>query len=66
MASNEVSTLKKGLFVLELVKKTSRNYLKRSDETNFILSKSTAFRLLTTLEEMDYIYKIKTQYFYQS
>ena len=31
------------------------------DEQN--LSKSTAFRLLTTLEEMGYIYKIQTQYF---
>lgn len=28
------------------------------------LSKSTAFRLLTTLEEMNYIYKIQTQYFF--
>ena len=31
------------------------------DEQN--LSKSTAFRLLTTLEETGYIYKIQTHYF---
>ena len=34
------------------------------DELN--LSKSTAFRILTTLEEMGYVYKLQTQYFIQS
>ncbi|MFJ8065466.1 IclR family transcriptional regulator [Psychrobacillus sp. NPDC096426] len=62
MAKNEVSTLKKGLRVLELVKNhqgiTLRDVMDEHD-----LSKSTAFRLLTTLEEMGYIYKSHTQYF---
>ena len=62
MAKNEVSTLKKGLLLLELVKQRKGITLKEvMNEQN--LSKSTAFRLLTTLEEMDYIYKIQTQYF---
>ena len=62
MAKNEVSTLKKGLLVLELVKQRKGITLREvMDEQN--LSKSTAFRLLTTLEEMGYIYKIQTQYF---
>ena len=62
MTKNEVSTLKKGLLILELVKQRKGITLREvMDEQN--LSKSTAFRLLTTLEEMGYIYKIQTQYF---
>ncbi len=62
MASNEVSTLKKGLLVLELVKQHQGITLKEvMNQRN--LSKSTAFRILTTLEEMNYIYKIQTEYF---
>lgn len=63
MTQNSVSTLKKGLLVLELVREhqgiTLSDVMK---ELN--LSKSTAFRFLTTLEEMNYIYKIQTQYFF--
>lgn len=62
MANNEVSTLKKGLFVLELVKQYQGITL-REVMNQLHLSKSTAFRLLTTLEEMNYIYKIQSQYF---
>ncbi|MFJ5717427.1 IclR family transcriptional regulator [Neobacillus sp. NPDC093127] len=62
MANNEVSTLKKGLLVLELVKQY-RGITLREVMNQLNLSKSTAFRLLTTLEEMKYIYKIQTQYF---
>ncbi|KAA9021111.1 IclR family transcriptional regulator [Niallia endozanthoxylica] len=62
MASNEVSTLKKGLLVLDLVKQCQGITLREVME-HLNLSKSTAFRLLTTLEEMNYIYKIQTQYF---
>ncbi|MGJ9385461.1 helix-turn-helix domain-containing protein [Salipaludibacillus sp. CF4.18] len=62
MVQNEVSTLKKGLLVLELVKQykgiTLREVMKEQN-----LSKSTAFRILTTLEEMGYVYKLQTQYF---
>ena len=62
MAQNEVSTLKKGLLVLELVKQRKGITLREvMDELN--LSKSTAFRILTTLEEMGYVYKLQTQYF---
>ncbi|KAB2336267.1 IclR family transcriptional regulator [Cytobacillus depressus] len=62
MAQNEVSTLKKGLLVLELVKQRKGITLREVlDELN--LSKSTAFRILTTLEEMGYVYKLQTQYF---
>ncbi|RDW19814.1 IclR family transcriptional regulator [Oceanobacillus chungangensis] len=61
MAQNEVSTLKKGLLVLELVKR-SKGITLRQVMDELSLSKSTAFRLLTTLEEMDYVYKIQTQY----
>ncbi len=63
MAQNSVSTLKKGLLVLELVRQhqgiTLTEVMKELD-----FSKSTAFRFLTTLEEMNYIYKIQTQYFF--
>ena len=62
MSKNEVLTLKKGLLILELVKQRTGITLKEvMEEQN--LSKSTAFRILTTLEEMGYIYKIQTQYF---
>ncbi|KZE37144.1 hypothetical protein AV656_11220 [Bhargavaea cecembensis] len=63
MSKNEVSTLKKGLLVLELVSQykgiTMAEVMKKLQ-----LSKSTAFRLLTTLEDMDYLYKIQAQYFF--
>jgi DNA-binding IclR family transcriptional regulator len=63
MAKSEVSTLKKGLLVLELVRQYQGITLREvMDQLN--LSKSTAFRLLTTLEEMNYVYKIQTQYFF--
>lgn len=62
MTRNEVSTLKKGLLVLDLVKTTPGITLREVMEEQG-LSKSTAFRVLTTLEEMNYIYKIQTQYF---
>ena len=62
MTKNEVSTLKKGLLLLELVRQRNGITLREvMDEQN--LSKSTAFRLLTTLEETGYIYKIQTYYF---
>ncbi|WP_042224195.1 IclR family transcriptional regulator [Oceanobacillus manasiensis] len=62
MAQNEVSTLKKGLLVLEMVKQRKGITLKEvMHELN--LSKSTAFRILSTLEEMEYVYKLQTQYF---
>ena len=63
MAQNEVSTLKKGLLVLELVKQYQGITLVEVMK-ELHLSKSTAFRFLTTLEEMNYIYKIQTQYFF--
>lgn len=62
MTQYEVSTLKKGLLVLELVKKSQGITLKKiTDE--LMLNKSTAFRLLATLEEMDYIYKLQNQFY---
>lgn len=62
MAQYEVSTLKKGLLVLELVKKSRGITLKKiTDELS--LNKSTAFRLLATLEEMGYIYKLQNQFY---
>ena len=63
MAQNELSTLKRGLLVLELVKKQEGITLAEVMK-QLHLSKSTAFRFLTTLEEMKYIYKIQTQYFF--
>lgn len=63
MAQNQVSTLRKGLLVLELVKE--RPGVTLADVIHeFQMSKSTAFRLLTTLEDMDYIYKVQTNYFF--
>lgn len=62
MAQNEVSTLKKGLLVLELVKQ-SQGITLREVMDGLHISKSTAFRILSTLEEVSYVYKIKTQYF---
>lgn len=62
MARNEVSTLKKGLLVLDMVKQRKGITLKELvHELN--LSKSTAFRILSTLEDMEYVYKLQTQYF---
>ncbi|MFC4023344.1 IclR family transcriptional regulator [Oceanobacillus longus] len=63
MSQNQVSTLRKGLLVLESVKQ-SQGVTLAEVMKEFQLSKSTAFRLLTTLEEMNYIYKIRTQYFF--
>lgn len=63
MKQNQLSTLKKGLLVLELVKQSQGITLAETMKELY-LSKSTAFRLLTTLEEMNYIYKIQTQYFF--
>ncbi|MFD1448444.1 IclR family transcriptional regulator [Oceanobacillus profundus] len=63
MAQNQVSTLRKGLLVLELVKQNEGITLAEVMK-ELHLSKSTAFRLLTTLEEMKYIYKIQTSYFF--
>ncbi|WP_338471674.1 IclR family transcriptional regulator C-terminal domain-containing protein [Niallia sp. XMNu-256] len=63
MAQNSVATLKKGLLVLELIRKhqgiTLAEVMKELQ-----LSKSTAFRFLTTLEKLNYIYKIQTHYFF--
>ncbi|WP_339229267.1 IclR family transcriptional regulator [Oceanobacillus sp. FSL K6-2867] len=63
MVQNQVSTLRKGLLVLELVKQNEGITLAEMMK-ELHLSKSTAFRLLTTLEEMKYIYKIQTKYFF--
>lgn len=63
MANNHVSTLKKGLLVLELVKQKPGITLTEV-MGNLDLSKSTAFRMLTTLEDMNYIYKIQAEYFF--
>lgn len=62
MTSNEVTTLKKGLLVLELIKQHNGISLKEIMETQH-LSKATAFRMVSTLEGMGYIYKLKTEYF---
>lgn len=64
MPKNEVSTLKKGLLVLSYI--TAENGVSLSDVmTAQNLSKSTAFRMLTTLENMHYIYKIDALYYSQ-
>lgn len=62
MTQYEVSTLKKGLQILELVKQHEGITLKEVTE-HLSLSKSTAFRLLATLEEMSYVYKLQNQFF---
>ena len=62
MTKNHSATLKKGLLVLEYIKKRSGTTLK-DVQKEFELSKSTAFRLLTTLEDMGYTYKIQTRYY---
>jgi IclR family KDG regulon transcriptional repressor len=63
MSKNHVSTLKKGLLVLEEVKRMQGISLAEVMD-QLELSKSTAFRLLTTLEDMNYIYKIQSKYFF--
>lgn len=63
MTNNQVSTLKKGLLVLDVVKKNRGISLAEVME-RLELSKSTAFRLLTTLEDLNYIYKIQSGYFF--
>lgn len=65
MAHNQVSTLRKGLLVLEFLKKMQGTTLAEVMQ-EFQMSKSTAFRILTTLEDMNYIYKIQTRYFFNS
>ena len=62
MTKYEVSTLKKGLHILELVKQHEGITLKEVTD-QLSLSKSTAFRLLATLEDMSYVYKLQNQYF---
>lgn len=62
MSKNEVSTLKKGLRVLEYIASNDGVTLNEV-MTAQQLSKSTAFRLLSTLAEMNYIYKIQTHYY---
>lgn len=62
MNKNDVSTLRKGLLVLEQVTDNdgvSLNDVIKSQN----LSKSTAFRMLSTLENMKYIYKIDSLYY---
>lgn len=62
MTKNEVSTLKKGLLVLDYV--TDGSGVSLSDVMSAQdLSKSTAFRMLSTLESMHYIYKINALYY---
>lgn len=63
MSKNQVSTLKKGLLVLDLIRQRQGITLAEVME-QLELSKSTAFRLLTTLEDMNYIYKIRSEYFF--
>ena len=63
MTQNQVSTLRKGLLVLEAIKNaTGITLVEVMKELK--MSKSTAFRLVTTLEEMNYVYKIQTKYFF--
>ena len=56
MSKYEVSTLKKGLQILELLKVNRSLSLREICET-LQLKKTTAFRLVNTLEDMDYIKK---------
>ncbi|UHA72457.1 IclR family transcriptional regulator [Paenibacillus sp. 481] len=61
MGQYEVATLKKGLQILELIKQ--QEALTLTEITNTLdLNKSTAFRLLATLAEMDYVYKFQNQF----
>ncbi|WP_017815145.1 IclR family transcriptional regulator [Paenibacillus shenyangensis] len=62
MAHNEVLTLKKGLMALEIIKHRKGVTLRDVME-ELSISKSTAFRILKTLEDMKYVYKLQTQYF---
>ena len=61
MSQYEVSTLKKGLQILELLKINRFSTLTETAK-ELQLSKTTAFRLLKTLENMEYIKK-KDSYF---
>ncbi|MBZ5752741.1 IclR family transcriptional regulator [Metabacillus rhizolycopersici] len=56
MSKYEVSTLKKGLQILELLK-INRSLTLREISEMLQLTKTTAFRLVNTLEDMDYIKK---------
>lgn len=63
MTQNQVSTLRKGLLVLDVIKE-SQGITLAGVMKELEMSKSTAFRILTTLEDMNYIYKIQTKYFF--
>lgn len=61
MPGYEVSSLKKGLQILDLLKEQQR--LNLTEISNRIeVNKSTVFRLLHTLEEMNYIIKLGRDY----
>ena len=56
MSKYEVSTLKKGLQILDLLQE--EQFLTLTEITKALdLNKTTAFRLLSTLENMNYITK---------
>ena len=58
MSQYEVTTLKKGLQIIELLKE--QNGLSLTEITKRLeLSKTTAFRMLETLEEMGYVQKFQ-------
>lgn len=61
MSQYEVSTLKKGLQILDLLQEEQFLTLTEISEA-LALNKTTAFRLLSTLENMKYVYK-KDNYF---
>ncbi|AZB41970.1 IclR family transcriptional regulator [Bacillus sp. FJAT-42376] len=61
MSQYEVATLKKGLLILDALQQEERLTLKEVME-KFSFNKSTAFRLLYTLESMGYIRKTEHAY----
>ncbi|WEK54159.1 MAG: IclR family transcriptional regulator C-terminal domain-containing protein [Candidatus Cohnella colombiensis] len=61
MSKYELSTLKRGLQIIELLK-TSRFLTLREISESLELTKTTAFRLANTLEGMDYIKKTGKYY----
>ncbi|WP_342598183.1 IclR family transcriptional regulator C-terminal domain-containing protein [Psychrobacillus sp. FSL H8-0483] len=61
MSQYEVTTLKKGLQIIELLKE--QNGLSLTEITKHLeLSKTTAFRMLATLEEMGYVQKFQSRF----
>ena len=61
MSQYEVTTLKKGLQIIELLKE--QNGLSLTEITKRLeLSKTTAFRMLATLEEMGYVQKFQNRF----